>query len=71
MPRDNIPHTFVLQGSSATPNSIDECVRPCLRRAFPLSGGHADNRMFQHLLDALAQKTRSTSTCAEARASPP
>jgi hypothetical protein len=71
MPRDNFPHAYVPHGVSATPNSIDECVRPCLRQAFPLPEDHADDRMFQHLLDALAQKTRPTSAGAKARAGLP
>ena len=71
MPQDDFPHAYVLYGSSETPSSIDACVRPCLRRAFPLPEDHANNRMFRHLLDALAQRTRSTSVHAEERASPP
>ncbi len=71
MTRDDFPHTYVLTGSSETPSSIEACVRPCLRRAYPLPEDHADDRMFRRVLDALAQRTRSTSVQAEERASPP
>ena len=67
MPRDNMPQTYPPQVTDETPSSIDEQVRPCLRLAYPLPRDHADDRMFQRLLEALAQRTSPASIRADKR----
>ena len=71
MPHDNIPHAYVPYGTTKTANAIDEQVQPCLRLAYPLPRDHAEDRTFQRLLDALAQKIGPASVRAEERTSMP
>ncbi len=52
MPRSQ----FIPFGSSEASTSIDECIRPGLRRAYPLHDDHGEDRRFQRLLEALAQR---------------
>jgi hypothetical protein len=48
-------HAYVPHGRSRSSTSIDECLRPGLRQAFPLPEDQDDDR-FQHLLEALARR---------------
>ena len=52
MPR----HQFIPSSTSEASTSIDECIRPGLRRAYPLHDDFGEDRRFQRLLDALAQR---------------
>jgi hypothetical protein len=47
------PHAIVPFGSSLASASVDEAVRPNLRRAFPLPEHQAGDPRFRHLLEAL------------------
>ncbi|WP_176556204.1 hypothetical protein [Rubellimicrobium rubrum] len=69
MPRDDMRHTYVPYGSSETTSSIDECIRPCLRHAYPLLHDPVDDRRFQQVLEALAQRLRPAAIRAEERPS--
>ena len=51
MPR----HYFVPFGSSEASTSIEESIRPGLRRAYPLPKDQGGDK-FQRLLDAIAQR---------------
>ena len=51
------PHAHVPFGTAMTSTSVDELIRPSLRRAFPLpSWDDASEAKFRLLLDALAQQ---------------
>ncbi|MFC5567080.1 hypothetical protein ACFPOC_11750 [Rubellimicrobium aerolatum] len=53
------PHAHVPFGTSQTGTSLDEALRPGLRRAYPLPDDKGRDERFQHLLRALADRERS------------
>ncbi len=59
MPVTAFPHASVPYGTSENSTSLDECIRPALRHAYPvpLEGEH--DARFRHLLDALALARQS------------
>ncbi|MFC5567045.1 hypothetical protein ACFPOC_11565 [Rubellimicrobium aerolatum] len=59
MTASRFPHAHVPFGRSQTGTSLDEVLRPGLRRAYPLPDDQDRDERFQHQLRALADRERS------------